>query len=217
VSDRRRAVVGIAAGAAVLFIVWAMSSSVAGNDIGDIKGVVRDAIETNAGITLLPSGLAPGSIKDADRKALKATISAKYQQYFAGAAFTNRLTGLFAWVDRIAAKSSEGRLISYALATLDMDPPLVQGTSATVTGTYSLIEKQGYDLPDGRIATYGGTYTNDFTFTLERRSGRWYVVEFSDQPIDFVNDPAMASNLDVDPGAMSTKPPIGGEPLPLNP
>ena len=50
-----------------------------------------------------------------------------------------------------------------------------------------------------------GTYTISRSFELQRQGGRWFVTAFTDQPLDFVPDPALDANLDVDPNPAATK------------
>lgn len=194
--------VGVAAFALVLY---ALGQSVSGGDTGDLETAVRGAIDVNAGITALPAGVLPGHFTATDRQALREAIRTKYVQYFAGTALTNRLSNLLSWVDRVAADPAEPHLLFYRVASVDIDPWTVAGDSATVTGTYTVIDKSGWALPGGQMATNGGSYTSSFAFEMERRSGRWFVTSFTVQPQDYSPDPSMDSNLDANPAPEETK------------
>lgn len=191
--------------------------SAAPPDRATLAAIVSDALTTNTETTKLPDGLRPGHINDSDRKALRAQIDARFAKNFAGPAFTNRLNGLLSWADRIAHDPTVPRVKSAKIKSVEIDAPVISGDTATLTGTYDLIEQQAYDTPSGVTATYGGTYTDSFALQLERRGQVWMVTAFSEQPLDFVPDPAMESNLDVDPNPGATKPPVDGVPVPVNP
>jgi hypothetical protein len=65
----------------------------------------------------------------------------------------------------------------------------------------------------------GGLYVQAFTFQLERIGDRWLVTNYADHPADFIPDPALESNLDVNPAPEATKSmpserPFGPPPLP---
>ncbi len=180
--------------------------------------VANGALRTNNELTALPPGLRPGHINDEDRQRLRASINARFARDFAGAAFTNRLNGLLAWADRISTDPTQPRVLSADLINVHLDPPVVRSDVATLTGVYDLVEKQAYDTPLGVTATFGGTFTNSFVMQLERRGSTWLVTAFSEQPVGFVRDPSMESNLDVDPNPGATKPPVDTiVPFPIDP
>lgn len=198
-------IVVIVAVAVVLALGSTFTSSAAGGDVGDIDAVVRGAIEaSNAAPQLLP-GMRAGHLSEAQRAAVRDAVRTRLTRFLAGTALTNRLSSYLSWADRIAANPGESRLISYRLGRVEIDHPVVSGTSATIAGRYVIVEQQGYDLPDGRTATYGGTYTQSFAFELQRQGGRWFVTAFTDQPLDFIPDPALDANLDVNPNPAATK------------
>lgn len=187
-------------------------------DPNELRPAVERAVVTNNMLTTLPDGVRPGHFSDDDRKAVRGHISLEFMKSFAGGALTNRMNGFLAWADRIAKDPTQPRLLSFKLLNLSMDPPAVLDDVATVTGTYSMLLKQGYDTPGGVTATYGGTYTNAFTVQLDRRGNAWFVTAFAEQPTDFVRDPSLESNLDVNPAPGATKPPTGDNPpVPVNP
>ncbi len=79
------------------------------------------------------------------------------------------------------------------------------GPAAVVSGTYTIRAQGASGLPDGRIATLGGLYIQAFTFQLERIGDRWMVTNYTNHPVDFIPDPALESNLDVNPAPEATK------------
>lgn len=191
--------------AAALSLGSTFTSPAAGGDVGDIDAAIRGAIEaSNAAPQLLP-GMRAGHLSNEQRAAVRDRIRTRLTRFLAGTALTNRLSTFLAWADRIAANPGESRLLSYQLSGVEIDQPVVAGSAATISGRYVIVEQQGYDLPDGRTATFGGTYTQSFAFELQRLGGRWVVTAFTDQPLDFVPDPAMDANLDVNPNPAATK------------
>lgn len=199
------AIVVTVAVVAMLALGSIVTSSAAGTDVGDIDAAVRGAIEaSNASPQLLP-GMRAGHLSSQQRAAVRDAVRARLTRFLAGTALTNRLSSSLSWADRIAANPGEGRLISYRLGQVEIDHPIVSGSAATISGRYVIVEQQGYDLPDGRTATYGGTYTQSFAFELQRQGGRWFVTAFTDQPLDFVPDPALDANLDVNSNPAATK------------
>jgi len=187
-------------------------------DPNELRAAVERAVVTNNQLTMLPGGVRPGHFSDSDRQAVRGHITQEFMKAFAGGALTNRMNGFLAWADRIAKDPTQPRLLSLKLLNLSMDPPAVLDDVATVTGTYSMLLKQAYDTPAGVTATYGGTYTNAFTVQLDHRGSAWLVTAFAEQPTDFVRDPSLESNLDVNPAPGATKPPTGDNPpVPVNP
>jgi hypothetical protein len=206
----------------ILTVAWITVSgarSAAPVDRAQLRAVTERAVVTNNVITMLPEGFRPGHFTDNDRQTVRGRINQKFMDTYAGTALTNRLNGFLAWADRIATDPTQPRLLSFKLLNLSLDPPTVLDDVATVTGTYSMLLKQGYDTADGITATYGGTYTNAFTLQLEHRGGSaWFVTAFSEQPTGFVRDPSLESNLDVNPAPGETKPPTDDNPpVPVNP
>lgn len=199
------AIVTLLALAALLTLGSTFTSSAIGGDVGDIDAAVRGAIEASNGAPQLLPGMRPGRLSNDQRGAVRDAIRNKLTRFFAGTALTNRLSSFLSWADRIASNPGESRLISSQLGQIRLDHPIVAGSAATISGTYAIVEQQGYDLPDGRTATFGGTYTNSFAFELQRHGGRWLVTAFTDQPLDFVPDPAMEANLDINPNPAATK------------
>jgi hypothetical protein len=181
------------------------TSSVAGGDVGDLDAAVRGAIDASNAAPQLLAGMRAGHLSSDQRAAVRDGIRTRLTRYLAGTALTNRLSSFLAWADRIAANPGESRVLSYQLRQVEIDHPVVAGSAATISGRYVIIEEQGYDLPDGRTATFGGTYTQSFAFELQRQASRWVVTAFTDQPLDFVPDPAMDANLDVNPNPAATK------------
>ncbi len=211
----RAAAVAAVAGLA-LFGVASLVSSAAGVNPHDLEAVATRAIEVNNRSTMLPAAYAPGRLTADQHRSLRATIQSSYVGVFAGPALANRLNGFLSWADRIAADPSQPRALTADIASVSFDPPVVSGDTATVTGTYVLVEKQAYDTPSGVTATLGGRYTNSFAMELSKRGAVWMVTGYSEQPVDFAADPSMSSNLDVDPNPGATKPPVG-DPQPIDP
>ena len=125
------------------------SGTTSGRDTGNIEAAVRKAIVADNTATMLPPGLRPGLFSDAERQTLRTNVNATYAEGFRGTALTRRLTGVLAWVNRIATDPTEARLLKFRLVDLAMDPPIMAGDSATVTGTYTIVEQQGFDLANG--------------------------------------------------------------------
>ena len=127
---------------------------------------------------------------------------------FDGEALDTEMKNVEGWRDRIASDASEGQLLTYEFVELVVDELVLKSGVATVTGSYVITEKQAYGLPDGRLATYGGTYTNGFIATVSTGPSGWRVTTFDVEPRDLVNNEEFASNLDVDPNPSETKPPV---------
>lgn len=191
--------------AAVVFIVALLPRELTASDVGDIRGAVAGAIEALNRDPILPPDVRPGHFSEADRQRLRAASRTNLAQHFAGQALTNALTNHLEWIDRIAVNAAESWGIFADLVRLDMDEPVMVGPAAVVSGTYTLRAQGASGLPDGRIATLGGTYIQAFTFQLERIGDRWLVTSYTDHPVDFIPDPALESNLDVDPAPGATK------------
>jgi hypothetical protein len=194
--------------ALILVVVFApvwLPHLVTGGDVGDIPAAVRGAIDAYNEATVLPPGVKAGQFSNSDRQLVRGNIQTNLARHFSSTALTNVLTNVMGWADRIAINPTESRSILYAFIRMDMDTPVTAGNAATVTGTYVMIEKSAWALGDGRTATLGGRYTNRFTYQLERIAGQWFVTAYTDQPVDFVPDPSMESNLDVNPAPEATK------------
>lgn len=194
---------GLAAAAALL--VALLPRGVTWSDVGNIRAAVADAILALNRDGILPPDVRPGHFTAADRQRLRAASRSNLAAHFAGQALTNILTNHLEWIDRIAVDAAESWGIFDELVRLDMDEPLMIGPAAVVSGTYTLREQSASGLPDGRIATLGGTYIEAFTFQLERIGDRWMVTNYTDHPVDFIRDPALESNLDVNPAPEATK------------
>jgi hypothetical protein len=179
---------------------------------GDIPAAVKDALSARQTVMILPANLHAGSLTQADKDSLKSNVRAVLAPRWGGTALTNVLTNAFAWIDRVATNPTEGYALTFDLVSVQLDPPILANGAATVTGTYRFIAQQGYGLPDGRQATYGGTYTNRFTFELQHGDAGWYVSAYTDEPIGMEPNPSFESNLNVDPNPEATKPPLPGAP-----
>lgn len=202
---RRPALVLAAVAATAALIVALLPRELTASDVGDIRGAVAGAIEALNRDTILPPDVRPGRFSEVDRQRLRAASRTNLAQHFAGQALTNALTNHLEWIDRIAVNAAESWGIFADLVRLDMDEPVMVGPAAVVSGTYTLRAQGASGLPDGRIATLGGTYTQAFTFQLERIGDRWLVTSYTDHPVDFLPDPALESNLDVNPAPGATK------------
>jgi hypothetical protein len=185
----------------------ATSPRTSGADVGDLDAAVTGAITALNTGSALPAGVRPGLFSAADREAVRSGIRSNLIGHFTGTALTNILTNQLRWADRIATSSAESHSVYFELLKVLLDEPVMYGESATISGRYVMVEQSAWDLPDGETATIGGTYTNVFTYQLERVGGAWLVTSYTDQPFDFVPDPKLSSNLDLDPNPDATKPP----------
>lgn len=192
-------------GAIVVILAAFLPRAVTGSDVGDIRAAVADAIEALNRDVNLPPDVRPGHFTASDRARLRAASRSNLAAHFVGQALTNALTNHLEWIDRIAVDASESWGVFSELVRLDMDEPVMVGPAAVVTGTYTLRAQAASGLPDGRIATTGGLYVQAFTFQLERVGDRWLVANYTDHPVDFIPDPALESNLDVNPAPGATK------------
>ncbi len=210
-ASRRRRVAPIAAllvGAVGLALAnLATSPRTSGADVGDRTAAVTGAITALNTGSMLPAGVRPGLFSAADREAAKSHIRSNLIGHFGGTALTNILTNQLRWADRIATSSAESHSVAFQLLKVLMDESIMYGNSATISGRYVMDEQSAWSLPDGETATVGGTYTNVFTYQLERAGSVWLVTSYTDQPFDFVPDPKLSNNLDVDPNPDATKPP----------
>lgn len=211
-----RAAVLVAAVGIGVFGAAALAQSAARPDLANLEAVATRALEVNNRSTMLPANYAPGRLTAEQHRSLRASIQSSYAGVFAGPALTNRLNGFLSWADRIATDGSQPTTISADIVSVAFDPPAVTGDTASLTGTYDIVLKQGYQTTTGVSATLGGRYTNSFAMELSSRGAAWVVTGFSEQPVNFVPDPSMNSNLDVDPNPGATKPPLGS-PQPVDP
>ena len=204
----------VAAGAGLTLLATQATQSAAKPDPAAIQAVVVRAIEIDEGISELPAGAKAGHLTDVERSSLRANIRTRYETVFAGPAFTNRLNGLLAWADRVAMDGTESRVLWSEITAVRFDDvPLVSGDTVTVSGTYDVRAQSAWDTTTGVTVKDGGIYTNSFAMTLERRGNgnAWFVTSYSIAPVDYVPDPALGENLDIDPNPGATKPPSGDD------
>lgn len=201
----------IAAGLLAVALIMKSTATSAGS-AGDIPAAVKDALVARQTVMILPANLRAGTLNQADKDSLKTSVRSTLGSRWGGTALTNVLTNTYAWIDRVATNPAEGYALTFELISVQLDPPILANGAATVTGTYTFVEKQGYGLPDGRQATYGGTYRNRFTFELLHGDTGWYVSSYTDDQIGMEPNPSFESNLDIDPNPGATKPPLPSAP-----
>jgi len=206
------------AGVVVVGTTLALSAQpTLGIDTAGIRQGVLDAITVDNQLTMLPAGVKPGGVSAAARATWRNTMRNEVAAHFGGTALTNRLNGLLTWSDRLAAQNStEGYLISFSIRNLSIDDPSMADNVATVSGTVSIVEKQGFMTSSGQEKTYGGTYTLSFTFQMEQRGNKWVVIDLSEAPVGFEPDPAMDNGVQPSPNSTKYIPPSYA-PVPYNP
>ena len=127
-----------------------------------------------------------GDLTAGDREIVMTAAADALREGFDGEALETHLKNVEAWRDRIASERIRGAALAYEFGELTIDEMVLKSGVASVTGSYVITEKQGFGLPDGRLATYGGTYTNGFIATVSTSPTGWRVITFDVEPRDFV-------------------------------
>jgi hypothetical protein len=204
----------VAVGGAITLVGTQVATSAPKPDKATMEAVVTRAIEIDETMTKLPLGAKAGHLTDADRSTLRANIRTSYASVFAGPAFTNRLNGLLTWADRIATDPTQSHVLFSDIQSIRFDDiPAVNGDTITATGVFDVRAQSAWDTTDGITVKDGGIYTNSFAMTLERKGNgnSWFVTSYSISPLDYIPDPALGENLDINPNPEATKPPSGDD------
>ncbi len=198
----RLASVALIAIVAFAFVSSLSSPQAAGSDEQNIRASVKDGIKADLDSYTLPSGAAPGRLNAAQQATLRSQITTYNGNHFAGQLKTDRLAAHLAWLDKVV--HGKGAVYDQIMNTekFSVDTVVIQGDSATATGTYTLHFKHAEVLDDaGNIATWGGRGTYSFTANLVRVSGSWMVQGLTSSEVDVQVDQSAFSGLDKIPAA----------------
>jgi hypothetical protein len=221
--------------AAVLVIGPGFGNAAAGGVDPDVAAAIQQAIQADNSTFLLPSAQLPAgtSVADvatgkaaanpatatsmhSDRAAMRANITRGLSAHMTGKILTSNLNVALPWVDDMTTSGDKIFDLSKKIAHFDISTYVRQGTSATVTGTYSVRVQHAQVIDTkGHIATWGGTGTIAFTASLTDQNSQWLVSDLSETTTNLTDDPSLDSGFQVVPDG--TKPPTSMAPVPVVP
>lgn len=164
-------------------------TSTATVDTSRIVAVVKSAIEADYVQSMLPPGMTPGSLSDADVRALKSRITAAYEAYYTGPQLHDRISAMLEWADRMAAHPGL-RTVVAEMTSFEGNVTQLKPSSATVEGTYAIhhVNESGSGTS---LARWGGLVRQTYVAQLDQVGEVWLVANLSQRQLSFTPDPSL--------------------------
>ncbi len=219
-----------------LFLVPQFQTTAAGGSDADVTAAVTQTIQSDNMNFLLPSGRLPSGLTvsevvsgktvtgqtlmansvSADHTRMRSSLTSTLSSGMTGRLLNSRLNVVLPWVDDITSGGHRIFDLSRTVDHIVVTSFVRQGTSATVTGTYTVTVQHAQAMDQqGHLATWGGVGKMSFTASMTYLNSRWLMSDLSVTTTDFTSDPTMDSGFQYVPNA--TKPPTDGPALPVVP